>query len=148
MKTLDFTRDLKKVVAMMQVDQILALVSRWFGIAPQQPQQPLSDQEKNQFSDLVFNSHAGYVSLLDAEGPRKILEGLDVKDFYEPSRLRILVSSISGFASVTQAQTFPELHAFYEKVRSLQKLEALHHSRGYLVRRWGTGGLWGWWLLI
>jgi len=59
MKTLEFTRDLKEIVARMQVDQLLNLVSRWFGTAPQQSQQPLSEQEKNQFSDLVFNSHAG-----------------------------------------------------------------------------------------
>lgn len=129
MKTLEFTHDLKEIVDRMRVVELLNMLGKWLVLpTPQQPQvqqpmQNISEQEKNQFSDSVFGSYAGYVSLMTLEGPRKILEGLDAKDFYEPNKLRVLVTSISTFTNVGQVRTLGEAHAFYEKLRSLQKLE-------------------------
>src|SRR5580698_925960 len=126
MKALEFTSDLKEIVTKMNVDQLLALLGKWLNAQPPTPQQnpPLSEQEKNQFSELVFRSFAGYAALTAQETTRKILDGLDAKDFYDPNRLRLLVTSISGFANISQVRGLPEAHAFYEKLRSLQKIEA------------------------
>jgi hypothetical protein len=124
MQTLEFTRALKEIVEKMRVNELIATLGKWLA-SPAQPNQnpPLTDQDKSQFSALVFDSYAGYASLLSSERTRRILEGLDVKDFYDPNRLRILVSAISGFAQMAQVRALAEAHAFFEKLRSLQKLE-------------------------
>jgi hypothetical protein len=129
MKALDFVEGLKEIVDGMEVDQLLALAQRWLAGATHNPpvpnqlhpgQQPLSDQDKNLFSELVFKSHAGYFSLLRTETTRKILEGLNVKDFYEPSLLRVLVANMSPFSQLGQLRQMPELFSFFEKLKSLR----------------------------
>jgi hypothetical protein len=122
MQTLEFTRDLKEIVDRMRVGELLALIGRWLAPVANQ-QQPLPDADKTLFSDLMFGSYAGYDALTKREGTRKILESLDAKDFYEPNRLRILVSSVSNLGLLSQIRGQPEVHALYEKLKSLKSLE-------------------------
>jgi hypothetical protein len=123
MQTLEFTDALKEIVNKMKVDLLIATLQKWLTISPNQ-NPPLTEQEKSQFSNLVFDSYAGYSSLASSERTARILAGLDVKDFYEANRLRILVTSVSGFSMIAQVRVLPEAHAFFEKLRSLQTLAA------------------------
>ncbi len=124
MQTLEFTKALKEIVDKMRVGQIVSTLGKWLVSQPQGQNPNLSDQDKSEFSTLMFDSYAGYASLLGSESTRKILEGLDIKDFYEPNRLRILVASISSFSQIGQVRTLPEANMFFEKIRSLQTLTA------------------------
>jgi hypothetical protein len=133
MKALDFVEGLKEIFEGLEIDQLLSLANRWLAgatanpPAPNQPhpgQQPLSDKDKNLFSELVFKSHAGYFSLLRSETTRKILEGLNVKEFYEPSLLRVLVANVSTFQQLQQLRQLPELFSFFEKLKSLRAVYA------------------------
>jgi len=123
MQTLEFTKALKEIVDKMKVDLLISTLQKWLTTSPNQ-NPPLTEQDKSQFSNLVFDSYAGYSSLASSERTARILAGLDVKDFYEANRLRILVTSISGFSMIAQVRTLPEAHAFFEKLRSLQTLAA------------------------
>jgi hypothetical protein len=137
MKALDFVEGLKEIIEGMEINQLLSLADRWLaGASSSAPvpnqihpnQQPLSDQDKNLFSELVFKSHAGYFSLLRSETTRKILEGLNVKAFYEPSLLRLLVANTSTFSQMGQLRQIPELFSFFEKLKSLRAVYATSQS--------------------
>jgi hypothetical protein len=93
MQTLEFTRALKEIVDKMKVDLLISTLQKWLATLPNQ-NPPLTEPDKSQFSNLVFDSYAGYSALASSERTARILAGLDVKDFYEANRLRILVTSI------------------------------------------------------
>jgi len=122
MQTLEFTRALKEVVSELKIAELVAILNTWLMSNTSGSNPPLSEPDKDRFSDLIFSSRSGYDRLSAVEATAKILKGLDAQDFYEPSRLRRLISSLTGINNIAQLRASAEMYAFFEKFRSLQKL--------------------------
>ena len=119
MQTLEFTRALKEIRTALEVDELVRTLERWL-IPPTAAQ--LSDMEKDQFSKLLFSSRSGWDRISVSDTTSKIMRELDIQDFYEPGRLRRLITLVSGSTSTQQLRT-TETYAYLEKLRSFQKLE-------------------------
>lgn len=119
MQTLEFTRALKEIRTALEVDELVRTLERWL-IPPTAAQ--LSDVEKDQFSKLLFSSRSGWDRISVSDTTSKIMRELDIQDFYEPGRLRRLITLVSGSTSTQQLRT-TETYAYLEKLRSFQKLE-------------------------
>jgi hypothetical protein len=123
MQTLEFTDALTEIVKGLKAEEIVAIIQGWFGMqfVPQQPP-ALPDQVKDAFSELLLSSRSGFDKLSTRPTTGRILAGLGVKDFYEPGRTRQLIIGVSNAPSYAQVRALPDVHAYFEKFRSLVRL--------------------------
>jgi hypothetical protein len=123
MQTLEFTRALKEVMKELKVKELIAL------LAPLtvRTANPIDRDAKNQFSSLLFDSHAGYDRLSKNEATRKILQGLGAQEIYEPTRLGTLLTSLFAANTVQNiwhnADTFMPFSSFIALLRSFESIE-------------------------
>jgi hypothetical protein len=125
MQTLEFTDALTEIVKGLKAEEIVTTIQGWFGMqfAPNTPP-ALQDQAKDTFSELLLSSRSGFDQLSTRPTTGKIIAGLGVKDFYEPRRIRQLIIGVSGAGNIAQVQASPDVHAYFEKFRSLIRLAA------------------------
>jgi hypothetical protein len=125
MQTLEFTEALLEIVGKLRVQEIAGTIQNWLA-AQYQPNQPpaITDQQKDAFSELLLSSRSGFDELRVRPTTAKILNGLEVKDFYQPNRIRQLIVKLSGIQNVDQAKGLPDVHAYYEKFQSLLRFAA------------------------
>jgi hypothetical protein len=130
MQTLDFTRALTDIVAELKVRELFLLLQGWLITVPPNPQPnfqqtPVQDNQKTSFTSLLFESHAGYDRLMRAETTRKILEGMEAKQLYEPGRLGRLMQLVSNSTQLGQLRGSqnPEIFDFYETLGAFLKME-------------------------
>jgi hypothetical protein len=120
MKALEFTRALQEIVKKLKINELLATLEPWLISAGPTS---LSDQDKDRFYTLMLGSHSGY-DQLSASGPiAKILQGLGVGEFFEPGRLRRLTTLLANAGQNTQLRQNAEIYGYFEKLRSLGRLE-------------------------
>jgi hypothetical protein len=125
MQTLEFTRALKEIAAELRTKQIVDTIQSWLAtqFAPNSPP-PLTEPVKDSFSELLISSRSAYDRLSALPTTRKILGGLEVKEFYDPGRMRQLIHSLSTAQNLGQVKALPEVHAYLEKFKSLQRFAA------------------------
>jgi hypothetical protein len=90
----------------------------------QQLNQPVTEQEKEQYSALIFESHAGYDRLLRIEATRKILQGLEAHELYDAARLARLFIVVAASGTVGQLRSNPDIYDIYETLKSLVRIES------------------------
>jgi hypothetical protein len=108
MQTLDFTRGLTEIVAELKVRELYVLLEALLITVPQNTapnyiqQQPLLDDVKKTFASLLFASHAGYDRLSRVETTRRILEGMNASELYEPGRLGRVMNLVTSSGQIGQ----------------------------------------------
>jgi hypothetical protein len=124
MQALEFTRALREIKEELRVADLTALLQPW--IAPGS-NAAVDDGTKNRFADLLFTSNSGYRKLLGRTATRRILENLQVEQFYEPSRLRSMLSNLSSVSHAHQIINnqgmFAQFYSFAELLRSFLRME-------------------------
>lgn len=129
MQTLEFTDALTAIVKGLRAEEIVTTIQAWFGTQFPQNQPPaLPDPQKDTFSELLLSSRSGFDQLSAQPTTGKILTGLGVKDFYDPGRMRQLIIGVSNAPTVAQVRALPDVHAYFEKFRSLIRLAATCHE--------------------
>jgi hypothetical protein len=133
MQTLVFTKALTQIVADLKVRELLVILDKWLGKLPyvppgsQQQQQQMSaslnDQDKQQYSSLILDSHAGYDRLSRIETTQKILQRLEANELYDPGRLTRLFVVVSGSINLGQVRANPEMYDLYETFKALSRIE-------------------------
>jgi hypothetical protein len=124
MQTLEFTRALGKIVDGLKISQLTALMAPW--ITPT-GNSVIDAPQKNQFAALLFDSNAAYRRLADDASTRRILESLNIGQFYEPSRLAAMLNAITSAPNAQQIyanwQHFANFYSFSELLQSLARLQ-------------------------
>lgn len=125
MKALEFTEALREIVEGLRVELIVNTIQGWMNhqFAANQPP-PLQEPVKDAFSDVLMMSRSGYDRLSALPDTGKILEGLGISDFFDAQRIRRLIVNVSSVGNIPQVQGIPDLHAYLEKFKSLQRLAA------------------------
>lgn len=122
MQTLEFTRALEEIVNELRVGELVLLLQKW--LTPTAGSVAISDADKDNFQGLILSSHSGYDRLMRAEATRKIIEGLKLKEVFEASRLRRLVTALSGAPNSQSVRGITEFYGLYESLRSVLNLQA------------------------
>ena len=126
MQALEFAKGLSEIVKELRIDELVTLVHPWVT----QPQNPSSnpavqDPEKDRFFSLLVDSRSGYDRLLRLETTKKILEGMQAHDLYEPARLRRITMFVSGASNQSQMRTGnADLSLLFEGLRAFQRIAA------------------------
>jgi hypothetical protein len=122
MQTLQFTRALREIVKELKVDELLEVLNKW--LLGQNAQVPQGD--KDRFAALIFDSHSGCDRLVsDDPCARAILQGLNLRELYEPARLTRLLNRVHSSPQTDNIrQNNPEIYDFFETLKALQRLSA------------------------
>jgi hypothetical protein len=132
MQTLDFTRALTDIVADLKVREIhLLLQSLLITVPPNQPtwaQQPIQENQKASFTELLLTSYAGYDRLMRTDTTRKILEGMQANDLYSAARLNRMMQLVINSPAIGQLrsganQQTSEVYDFYQTLGAFLKVE-------------------------
>jgi hypothetical protein len=124
MRTLEFTWSLREIVKELRVQELAALLEQ---LLTAQANQAVSEPIRNQFSALLFASHAGYEKLKQSADTRRILEQMEVGRFYDPGALSRMIAGLSTAQNLQQIQTgagFAAFNVFLELLRSFKRIEA------------------------
>lgn len=124
MQALEFAKGLSEIVKELKIDELVTLIHQW--LAQQQPgNPPVQDPEKDRFFSLLVDSRSGYDRLLRLEITKKILEGLQAHDLYEPARLRRITMFVSNAGNVSQLRTGnADVSLLFEGLRAFQRIAA------------------------
>jgi hypothetical protein len=126
MQALTFVHGLNRVVTEMRVRELIALMQPWLVPAANNQIQPA---QKDQFTQLIFNSHSGYERLLQDQNTKELLNQLDASQIYEPSRMAKMLSTVSTAGTTQNIWGNPTLFTeFYTFLALLKSLETMRES--------------------
>ncbi len=124
MQGLEFSRALREIAKELKVEELTALIYPWVKIPTVNIN--ITDSAKDEFAKLLFESSAGYQLLMRQSSTRQILEKLDIKQFYEPLRLRTMIAAVTGapqtghlagnIAAMAQFASFTELLSSFKRL--------------------------------
>jgi len=92
MQTLQFTHALRQIVLATQADQLVGFLSRFLA----KGNFNITDQDRQTFSILLFESRVAIAELLKAEDTGKIVKALGVDEIYEPPRLARMLAAMTN----------------------------------------------------
>jgi hypothetical protein len=122
MQTLEFTRALSDIAKRLKADEIVSLMQPWVSPATP-PNTPIDDGARDKFYELVLASHSGYDQLSRVGPTDRILSELNIRETYEPARLRRMTVFLANSSTIQQVRTNGELYGFFEILRSLLKFD-------------------------
>jgi len=110
MQALEFAHALKEITHELRVQELLDVVQPWTnpGASNQIPV-----EQKQHFTKLLFSSYSGYEKLMTRPSTRKVLEELNVAEFWEASRLEGMVARASNFNQAQQLWNAPDNFRMY-----------------------------------
>jgi hypothetical protein len=124
MQTLHFTRTLREIVMELKVAELIGILTPFVTTGGNNP---IAEGVKDQFSTLLFGSHAGFERLAQNATASKILSSLKVNAIYEPARMGKLLSTVQvggNYQNIWGNPTsFAEFYSFLDSLRSLADLE-------------------------
>jgi len=124
MQTLHYTTALKQIVRELKVTELLTLLRPF---TMRTPNAPIDQTFKDQLSDLMFGSRAGYERLIGDPITGKVLQSLAIDNIYQTARLGRLLSQFVGYVQTEQhwgdLNHLAEFFAFYELLQSLANLQ-------------------------
>jgi hypothetical protein len=132
MQTLDFTHALTEIVAELKMTELFGLLRNWLveplQNVPNQQQHAIVQKQKESFSSLLFDSFAGYDRLSRMEATARILDGMELKELYEPARLTRIINLTTSAPTYEQLRSagggnIIELLDFFETIKAFIKLE-------------------------
>jgi hypothetical protein len=128
MLALEFARDISRIRNELKINDLVALIFPW--VNPATPVQ-IDEAQKNRLSQLLFASSSAYERLMMLPDTRKLLESMSIGEFYEPFRLRTMLSTISAITTSQQLTSAPLLApfiTFLEQFRAFQKMDNAANS--------------------
>jgi hypothetical protein len=125
MQTLEFTRALREILSELKVNELASVIRPWAAVGA--PAQPITDDNRNQFSATLFASYSGFDRLQHSASAAKILGKLNVGQFYEAGRMRRMLTSVSTVANSQQLtnvpQNFADFYSFFQQLIEFTRLE-------------------------
>lgn len=126
MQALRFTHSLKRIVAELKAKELVQFLDTF--LVQGRPNQPITQDAKNAFSSMLFESRVAFAALEKDPDAAKILADLQLNDLYDPARLGKLLSTFSAQAA-TQGiwgthENFVEFFSFSTVLLWLIKLSA------------------------
>jgi hypothetical protein len=124
MQTLEFTRTLRQIVNELKVADLVDLLQKWL---PQgAANSAVAQQDKDQFSSLLFNSHAGYDRLFrDNASANAILKHMNIQELYDPARMARMLNRVHSAPNIDNIRlNNSDIYDFFETLKVLQRVEA------------------------
>jgi hypothetical protein len=125
MQTLQFTKSLHEIVRELKVPELIQFLQP---LLAQGSNTPITEPMKNQFSELLFGAHTGFIRLTEDPASNTVLKSLKVDEIFQAARMGKLLSTLTVG---TQAQNiwgnpsnFAEFFSFSQLLRSLADLDA------------------------
>jgi hypothetical protein len=125
MHTFEFISGLEQITKQLKIRELLELIQPW--VDSNIGNQNIAAEQKDLFTNLLLDSKAAYHELKRNSAEKSMLSELGIDQFYEPARLRAMMTALNSVGQTQQIITNPGLwqqfFTFWELLRSLIRLE-------------------------
>jgi hypothetical protein len=120
MQTIQFVHSLKSTVAKLKAREISDFLRP---LINNPAAAPIAEDQKNQFSSLLFDSRVGFESLKENPLTAKLIEALRITELYDPAKLGKLVSIYHAAGNTQGIRNVPDnytaINSFYSLLQWL-----------------------------
>lgn len=119
-----FVKHLEEIIQKLKIEKLIASLEKF---TDYKKNTSISLEEKKEFSDLIFQSSAGYSSLIENDDKRNLLEAFLIPPLYDSQQLSQMMAVVNGSPETSVIFGNPPNPFIFQKL--LTTLQSLHVTR-------------------